>query len=116
MPINIVQYRRAMWIFNYRIFVKESIINKLSLNLHNNFCNDNTLVFCNNALFCLLFLSVLLLLTNFVSISTKYQGVSIFLFTLMRSWIGIWLYTLMISPSGNVEINPVPRTKASNTF
>ena len=36
--------------FNYRISVKESNV-KLSLNLHNNFYNDNNLVLCNSGLF-----------------------------------------------------------------
>ena len=44
------------------MFVKECIIRKLFLNLHNNNCNDIALVLCNNGLFCLFFLSVLLIL------------------------------------------------------
>ena len=70
----------------------------------------------DGAFFCLLFLSVLLLLKHFVSKSTKDQGVAIFLFTLIHSWVGIWLYTLVISFTGDVKVNPGPRTKASNTF
>ena len=79
---------RNVGIFNYRVFVKESNIMKLSLNLHSNFCNDSALVLCNNGLFCLLVLSVLLLLKHFVSKITKYQGALIFLFTLIHSWVG----------------------------
>ena len=38
-------------------------------------------------------------------ISTKYRGVSIFLSTLSQLWVGgIWLYTLMVSLSGDVTI------------
>ena len=78
------QYYSISWevgIYNYRIFVKELNIKKLSLNLHNNFLNDSTLILCNNGLFCFLFIFVLLLLKHFVSKSTKYRGVAIFLFT-----------------------------------
>ena len=88
MPADIIQYRGTLGIFNHRMFVKESNIIKLSLNLHNNFCYDSALVLCNNGLFCLLFLSVLLLLKHFVSKITKYRGVLIFLFTLIHSWVG----------------------------
>ena len=70
-PGIIIQYRGTAEIFTYRIFIKESNIKKLSLNLHNNFCNDSAQVLCNNGLFCLLFLSVLILLKQFVSKSTK---------------------------------------------
>ena len=97
-------------------FIKESNIKKLLLNVHNNFCNDSVLVLCNIGLFWLLFLSVLLLLKHFVSKGTKYRDVSIFLFTLIHSWVGVWLYALVISLSGDVEVNPGPRTKVSNTF
>ena len=38
---------------------------------------------------------------------------SIFLFTLIHSWLGIWLYTLVIPLSRDVEVNPGPRTKAT---
>ena len=75
-----------------------------------------TLVLCNNGLFCLLLFSSLLLLKHFVCESTKYRGASIFLFTLIHLWVGIWLSTLMIFLSGDVKVNPGPRTKASNTF
>ena len=64
----------------------------------------------------LLHFAVLLLLRHFVSKSTKWRDVSIFLFTLIYSWEGIWLSTLMIPLSGDVEVNPGPRTKASSTF
>ena len=40
----------------------------------------------------------------------------IFLFTLIHSWAGIWLYTPVISLSGDVEVNTGSRIKASNTF
>ena len=86
LTLSNIQY--PLGIFNYRIFVKESNIMKRSLNLHNNFGNDCALVLCNNGLFCLLFLSVLLLLKHFVSKITKYRGVLIFLFTLIHSWVG----------------------------
>ena len=39
---------------------------------------------------------------------------SIFLFTLIHSWVEIWLYYHVISLIGDVEVNPGPRTKASN--
>ena len=84
--------------------------------MHNNCCNDSALVLCNNCLFCLSFLSVLLPLKHFVSESTKYRGVSIFFFTLIHSWAGIWLYTHTISLIGDVEVNPGPRTRASYPF
>ena len=116
MPVNIIQHRGTVGIFNYRMFVKEYNIVKISLSLHNNVYNESSLVLCNNGLFCLLLLSVLLLLRHFLSKNTKYRGVSIFLFTLICSWVGTWLYTLMISLSGDVRVNPGPRTKASNTF
>ena len=66
--------------------------------------------------FCFLFLSFILLLKQFVSKSTKYRGVATFLFTLIHSWVGIWMYTLMISLSGDVEVDPSSATKAINTF
>ena len=101
--------------FNYRIYVKETNIKKLSLNLHNKFCNDSALVLSNNGLFCLLFLFVKLLLKP-VSKSTKCRDVSNVLFLLIHSWVGSWLNTLMVSLSGDVEVNPGPRPKANNTF
>ena len=115
MPVNIIQYRGAVGIFNCSMFVKESNIKKIALNLNDNFYNDSALVVCNNGLFGLLFLSVLLFLKHFASKSAKYR-VSIFLFTLIHSWVGIWLYTRMISLSGDVVVNPGQRTKASDTF
>ena len=70
------------------MFAKESNIKKISLNLHNSFCNGSALVLCYNGLFCLLFLSVLLLLKHFVLKSTKYRGVAIFL-SLIHLWVEI---------------------------
>ena len=95
--------------------MKETNIKKLSLNLHNKLCNDSALVLNNNGLFCLLFLFVKLLLKP-VSKSTKCRDVSNVLFLLIHSWVGSWLNTLMVSPSGDVEVNPGPRPKANNTF
>ena len=115
MPVNIIQYRGAVGIFNCSMFVKESNIKKIALNLNDKFYNDSALVVCNNGLFGLLFLSVLLFLKHFASKSAKHH-VSIFLFTLIHSWVGIWLYTRMISLSGDVVVNPGQRTKASDTF
>ena len=57
MPVNIVQYRGTVGILDYRIFVKESNIKKLSLSLHNNFCNDSALVLCNDGFFYYYFFS-----------------------------------------------------------
>ena len=62
----------------------------------------------------LFYFAVLLLLRHFVSKGTKCRDVSIFLFALIHSWVGIWLYTLPISVSGDVEVNPGPITKANN--
>ena len=62
----------------------------------------------------LFYFAVLLLLRHFVSKGTKCRDVSIFLFTLIHSWVGIWLYTLPISLSGDVEVNPGPITKSNN--
>ena len=58
MLFNIIQYRGTVGIFNYGVFVKESNIEKLSLNLHNISYNDSALGLCNNGLFYLLFLFV----------------------------------------------------------
>ena len=88
MPADIIEYRGILGVFKYKIFVKESNIMKLSLNLHNNFCYDSALFLCNYGLFSLLFLSVLLLLKHSVSKITQYRGAPIFLFTLIHSWVG----------------------------
>ena len=52
-----------------------------------------------NSLFCLLFFSVLLLLKHFYPKVPNIEMCRIFLFALIRSWVEIWLYTLIISPS-----------------
>ena len=95
MLVNIIQHRGTVGIFNYRMFVKESNIKKLSFNLHNNFYDESSLVLCNNGSFWSSFYSVLLILKYFVSKNNEYEGVSIFVFILIQLWVGIWLYTLV---------------------
>ena len=116
MLVNIIQYRGTVRIFNYRIFVKESSIIKVSLNFYNNFHIDSALVLCNNGSFWLLLFSVLLLLKRCVSGSAKYRGASIFVIILVQIWVGVWLCTCMMSLSGDVQVSLGPRNKACNAF
>ena len=102
MPVNIIHYPGKVRIFNYRIFVKETNSKKLSLNLVCIITLVMTVLWSYVIIVCLLFLFVLVLLKHFVSKSAKYRGVSNFLFTLILSWVGIWLHTLMISLNGDL--------------
>ena len=46
----------------------------------------------------------------------KFFNASSFIIVVMNVWIAIWLYIILISLSGEVQLNPGPKEKSSSAF
>ena len=120
MPVNLLQYRRSVGIFNNRNFFVQSKVSHFTYPSDNN--NDN-----NNLAIDLLILSnkiaVVLLLLNLMFVfkgnDSKYKKIN-FIWALFSTFVTCsllyWLYILLIILSGDVELNPGPKRKTAQTL
>ena len=121
MPVNFSQYRGSVGIFNNRNFFVQS---KLS---HFSFLSDNSTNNTTNLTIGLLFLlnkiALVLLLLNFMFVfkgnGSKRKKIS-FIWTLFSTFASCnllyWLYIFLITLSGDVELNPGPKCKTTQTL
>ena len=111
MPVNAVQYRVTVGIFNNRKLIinlrfELPSCSKLSNNLSNFDPNYISLLFY-------IFLIAFLFSKGYnLKISTK-LNISIFLLFNIRLGVLVWLYSCLIILSGDVEVNPGPKNSVS---
>ena len=107
MPVNAVQYKVTVGIFNNRKLIINLRLelpscSKLSNNLPNYDANYISLLFC-------IFLIPFLFSEGYVSkVSTKLY-ISIFLLFNILLGVLVWLYSCLIILSGDVKVNPGPK-------
>ena len=122
MLVNLSQYRGSVGIFNNRNFFVYSKISHSSYSSDNNGNNNNT----NLAIGLLLLLNkivLVLLLLNLMFVfkgnCSKHKKIT-FIWTLLSTFVSCnllcWLYILLITLSGDVEIDPGPEWKAAHTL
>ena len=120
MPVNLLQYCGSIGIFNNRNFFVQSKVCHFTYLSDNN--NNN-----NNLAIGLLILSskvaLVLLLLNLMFVfkgnGSKHKKIT-FIWTLLSTFVTCnllcWLYIFFIILSGDVELNPGPKSKAAQTL
>ena len=122
MPVNLLQYRGSVGIFNNRNFFVQSKVSHFTyLNDNNNNTNNNNLVIGllilhNKIALVLLLLNLMLV---FKGNGSKHKKIT-FIWTLFSTFVSYnllcWLYIFLITLSGDVELNPGPKLKAVQTL
>ena len=121
MPVNLSQYRGSVEIFNNRNFFVQSKFSHFSYLINNsNSSNNNNTNLAIGLLFLLNKIALVLLLLNllFVFKSNGYKHEKItFIWTLFSLFFLLcWLYIVLITLSGDVELNSGPKPKATQTL
>ena len=120
MPVNLSQYCGSVGIFNNRIFFVQSKVSHFTY-LSDNKNNNNNLAV--GPLILLSKIALVLLLLNLMFVfkgdGSKHKKI-IFIWTLFSTPLSCnlirWLYILLITLSGDVELNPGPKRNAAQTF
>ena len=133
MPVNLLQYRGSVGIFNNRNFFVQSKVShfsNLSDNNNNNNSNSNNNNNNNNnnnlAIVLLILLNKIALILSLLNLMFAFKGNGskhkkmTFIWTLFSIFyscnLRCWLYILLITLSGDVELNPGPKRKAAQTL
>ena len=123
-PVNLSQYRGSVGIFNNRnFFVQSKFSHFTHLSYYNNNNNNNNNDLAIGPLILLSKIALVLLLLNLLFVfngsGSKHKKI-IFICLLFSTFVSCnllpWLYILLITLSGNVELNPGPKRKAAQTF
>ena len=118
MPVSLTQYRRTVGIFNSRLFSRALKHNNFSLISHS---QDHCFLDCDfhhndiRFTFFLIFL-MLLTLNRKTYRSTTYFSVLPFLTIVVNVTIATSVYSILISLSGDVQLNPSPKNKFDVNF
>ena len=118
---NLSQYRGSVGIFNNRNFFVQSKVSHFTYLSDNDNNNNNNLAI--GPLILLNKIALVLLLFNlmflFKSSGSKHKKI-IFIWTLSATLVScnllLWLYILLITLSGDVELNPGPKRNAAQTL
>ena len=106
--VNLNQYRGTVGTFTNRIYS-----HKLTLSLgrlcQNTFFLNCAFPFCNISLLFVLLITVFLTLKSNSYRSTKHLHTLSFLVTIITIWSPLWLYSLLILLSADIELNPGPK-------
>ena len=121
MPVNLSQYRGSVGIFNNRNFFVQSKFSHFSYLSDNNTTNNN-INLTIDLLFLLNKIALVLLLLNLMFVfkcnGSKHKKI-IFIWTLFSTFVSCnllyWLYIFLITLSGDVELNPGLKRKATQT-
>ena len=119
-PVNLSQYSGSVEIFINRNFFVQSKFSHFSYLSDNNTTNNNTNLTIG-LLFLLNKIALVLLLLNlmFVFKGSKHKKIT-FIWTLFSTFVSCnllyWLYILLITLSGDVELNPGPKRKITQTL
>ena len=122
MPVNLSQYRGSVGIFNNRNFFIQSKFSHFS-HLNDISTNNNNTNLTIGLFFLLSKIALVLLLLNLMFVfkgnGSKHKKIT-FIWTLFSTFVSCnllcWLYILLITLSGDVELNPDPTPKATQTF
>ena len=119
MPVNLSQYRGSVGIFNSSNFFLQSKVSHftyLSDNNNNNNLAIDLLILLNKIALVLLLLNLMFL---FKGNGSKHKKI-IFIWTLFPAFVSCnllrWVYILLITLSGDIELNPGPKSKAEQTL
>ena len=121
MPVNLLQYRGSVGIFNNRNFFVQSKVSHFfhlsDINSNNNYnLAIGPLILLNKITLVLLLLNLMFL---FKGNGSKHKKV-IFIWTLFSTFVSYnflrWLYVLLITLSGDVELNPGPKRNTVQTL
>ena len=121
MPVNLLQYRESVEIFNNRNFFVQSKVSHFTYLSHNN-NNYYYYYLAIGPLTLLNKIALVLLLFNLIFVfnghGSKHKNI-IFIWTLFSSFVSCnflrWLYILLITIGGDVELNPGPKCNAAQT-
>ena len=118
MPVSLNQYRATVEIFNNRTFVYTSKCKNLfSVRNSQDFCLIDCALHYSGSKFIFFILFLTLLTSKYNTRSgAKFFSTSSFITVVMNVWITIWLYIILISLSGDVQLNPGPKDKSSSAF
>ena len=116
MPGSLNQYCATVEIFNNNTFASRSK-NLFSVKHSQDFWLTDCALHYNvkKPIFFILFLMLLTSKYNARS-GAKFFNASSFITVVMNVWIAIWLYIILISLSGEVQLNPGPKEKSSSAF
>ena len=118
MPVSLNQYRATVEIFNNRTFVYTSKCKNLfSVRNSQDFCLIDCVLHYSGSkfIFFILFLTLLTSKHNARS-GAEFFSTPSFTTIVMSLWITIWLCIILISLSGDVQLNPGPRDKSRSAF
>ena len=117
MPVNLIQYRGTVGIFNSQHFVFDlkHKIQSLLIHSHSHVFSHYACFFRNSVLL-FLFLAVFLILKLNSCKRSNNSRVSSFLVVIIKTWLATWFYSLLLLLSGDVELNPRPKHNYSNAF
>ena len=116
MPVNLVQYRGTVGVFNNRKFIKKlqyKEISKLKF-IHTCFIADYLYLHSYSMVpFFILFIVFFLLKPNVLKV-VKFSAFAMFYVICIYLLSVKWLYKIFLISSGNVEFNPGSRRSSTN--
>ena len=117
MPVNLIQYRGTVGIFNSQHFVFDlkHKIQSLLIHSHRNVFSHYACFFRNSVLL-FLFLAVFLILKLNSCKRSNNSRVSPFLVVIIKTWLATWFYSLLLLLSGDVKLNPGPKRTIATLF
>ena len=120
MPVNLLQYRGSVGIFNNRNFFVQSKVSHFTYSSDNNNNNNNLaiglLILSNKIALVLLLLNLMFVFKGNGSKCKKINFIWALFSTFVTCYLLYWLYILLIILSGDVELNPGPKRKAAQTL
>ena len=117
MPVNLIQYRGAVGIFNNRHSAHELKYRNLSLRSHyHNNIFAHCFLFRNSGFLFVLFLTVFLVIKINARNGTKNSMALSFFVTVTKIWIATWLCSVLLLLGGDDELNPGPKQSSINAF
>ena len=120
MPVNLLQYRGSVGIFNNRNFFVQSKVSHFTYLSNNNNNNNNLpiglLILSNKIALVLLLFNLMFV---FKGNDSKHKKITL-IWTLFSTFVTFnllcWLYILLIILSGDIELNHEPKDKAVETL
>ena len=116
-PVNLIQYRGTVGIFNSQhfFFDLKHKIQTFLIHSHSHIFSNYSW-FLRNSVLLFLFLAVFLILKLNSCKRSNNSRVSPFLVVIIKTWLVKWFYSLLLSLSGDVELNPGQTRNYSNAF
>ena len=108
MLVNLNQYQGTVGTFKNSNYYHKSTLS-LGGPCQNTFFLNCAFPFCNISLIFVLIITVFLTLKSNSYRSTKYFHTLSFLVTIIMIWSLLWLYSILILLSADVELNPGPK-------